>query len=188
MWRFNPADLRAGFAWPCTFLKPTRGGSSGGGGGAAAVIEGSTPKRSGESLSSPTAWGPCGRFGHTATVAPQTDKKGFYIFGGQSEGEHLNDVWYFDVQTETWSELATQMSPPPPQSSASLSRAPPALPATLASGDPPPSPRHCHGAACVGNRILVFGGWSKETPDGAPAGVQRSVFHNDLHSFDMLTE
>lgn len=93
MWRFNPADLRAGFAWPCTFLKPTRGGSSGGGGGAAAVIEGSTPKRSGELPSSPTAWGPCGRFGHTATVAPQTDKKGFYIFGGQSEGGHLNDVW-----------------------------------------------------------------------------------------------
>ena len=128
---------------------------------------------------------PSGRYGHSSTAAH--NDAGFYVFGGQCNGEHLNDLWWFDAATERWEEITP--APVGPHSS------------------PPPSPRHCHGACLVrigGGRgvdgssgggddhVLVFGGWSKvpTTPEGAPGGTSfsmRDAFHNDLHAYNTRT-
>ena len=61
-----------------------------------------------------------------------------YVFGGQSKGSirvqsTLNDLHYFDVKTETWTEVC-------------------------ANGNHVPSPRSFHQMVSVGSSLFVFGG------------------------------
>ena len=80
---------------------------------------------------------PIPRVAHAQTVIGNR----IYIFGGQSVGTHseqskqslLNDLYYFDVKTEVWTEV-------------------------LAKGKNVPSRRSFHQMASVGSSLFVFGG------------------------------
>ncbi|KAH9044402.1 hypothetical protein EDB85DRAFT_2130328 [Lactarius pseudohatsudake] len=85
--------------------------------------------------------GPVGRYGHAVTMVGSK----FFIFGGQVDGEflndifggtdgryHYNDTWMFDITTRKWTEL---------QCTGYI-----------------PSPREGHAAALVDDVMYVFGG------------------------------
>jgi N-acetylneuraminic acid mutarotase len=45
---------------------------------------------------------PCPRSGHSACVSGHT----MYVFGGKSDNSHkLNDLWAFDMQSHSWSQV-----------------------------------------------------------------------------------
>lgn len=57
-----------------------------------------------------TARSPGGRRGHTAVLDPDRDR--LLIFGGETDNGFLNDVWAFDLATETWSFLSVSGDKP----------------------------------------------------------------------------
>lgn len=65
------------------------------------------------SLSKPISWvllenpdkKPQGRAAHGMARSPEDSPKSFYIFGGLGENGGLNDLWRFDVESKTWTEL-----------------------------------------------------------------------------------
>jgi len=42
----------------------------------------------------PVAPGPVGRYGHAVTMHDSR----FFVFGGQAEGEFMNDLWAYDIK------------------------------------------------------------------------------------------
>lgn len=46
---------------------------------------------------------PVGRYGHAVTMAGSK----FVVFGGQVDGEFLNDLWSFDLNSRMWYFLPT---------------------------------------------------------------------------------
>lgn len=75
---------------------------------------------------------PCPRSGHAAIFYP--NKRQMYIFGGKdSNSQKLNDLWAFDMESSTWSQI---------------------LPVDGRS----PDPRSGHSACYFEGYILVFGG------------------------------
>jgi len=48
---------------------------------------------------------PAGRAAHGMTRSPESSPNSFYIFGGLGEHGGLNDLWRWDVDAKTWTEL-----------------------------------------------------------------------------------
>lgn len=116
---------------------------------------------------------PPARWQHTANYSASTNS--IIVFGGYGEtGTHegscrLNDLWLFDVKSETWS------TPQPRNSSSALS----CHPWTSGTGkETHPSPRGAHAAALVCNDtcLVVFGGYG-----GGGGHTRRDL--SDLHAF-----
>ncbi|XP_043963801.1 host cell factor 2 [Gambusia affinis] len=77
--------------------------------------------------------GPSARESHTCVAYASLGSPKLYVFGGM-QGCRLNDLWQLDLDSMVWST---------PQTSGST-----------------PLPRSLHSANVVGNRMLVFGGWT----------------------------
>ncbi|GAB4206452.1 MAG: hypothetical protein OHK0013_23160 [Sandaracinaceae bacterium] len=147
-------------------------------------------------------------------VALDTERNRMILFGGRLRESggfgsyvNFNDIWAYDLEADTWSELATNGGPPPARSSPALqydaardrvilfggNSSTSGLTLTgmgdtwsfdLASGtwteitSAGPSPRLFHASAVAGDRMYVFGG----TPDFD------GPFLNDLWALDLTTD
>ncbi|CAL1695132.1 unnamed protein product [Somion occarium] len=77
---------------------------------------------------------PVGRYGHAVTMVGSK----FYMFAGQVDGEFMNDIWAFDLNTLR-SRAAWEFIEP-------------------AEGSPKPAPRTGHVCVTYGEKIILFGG------------------------------
>ncbi|KAH9995850.1 hypothetical protein BJV77DRAFT_211716 [Russula vinacea] len=78
---------------------------------------------------------PVGRFSHTVTVVGSK----LFVFGGRTDGGHLNDMWAFDLNSPVNSNPVWNSYEPAP-------------------GDKKPPPRAGHVLVTTGDRIILFGG------------------------------
>ena len=128
---------------------------------------------SGFTLVAPSGRSPRPRWTHAACVVGRKMYVfgGFYGYGPSGPTGRLNDLWSFDFDELTWSEVAPARG-----------------------SGPPPSVRSHHSAACAGGRhFLVFGGADeRRVKKDGEWGLFRSgsgeslvdVPLNDVHSFD----
>jgi N-acetylneuraminic acid mutarotase len=159
----------------------------------------------------PDATGPGVRARHAATL--DTTASRMIIFGGRDRMPtggyvNFNDVWAYELATDTWSEIAATGDAPPPRSSAAIAYDGAANRIVVFGGNTsadglvltgtndmyaldlgtgvwteitaasPPAPRLYHTSAMFGHEWLVFGG----TPDFD------GPYYNDVHAFDLWTE
>ncbi|KAH9937238.1 uncharacterized protein B0H18DRAFT_1113097 [Fomitopsis serialis] len=78
--------------------------------------------------------GPVGRYGHAVTMVGSK----FYMFGGQVDGEFLNDLWAFDLNSLRTKAMWELVEP--------------------AEGSPRPAQRTGHVCVTLENKIFLFGG------------------------------
>ncbi|KZV74942.1 hypothetical protein PENSPDRAFT_625398 [Peniophora sp. CONT] len=78
--------------------------------------------------------GPAGRYGHTVTMVGSK----FFVFGGQVDGEFLNDLWAFDLNSLKGQPVWEHYEP--------------------VAGSPKPARRTGHVCVTHQDRILIFGG------------------------------
>ncbi|GJE87566.1 hypothetical protein PsYK624_036490 [Phanerochaete sordida] len=78
--------------------------------------------------------GPVGRYGHAVTMVGSK----FYMFGGQVDGEFLNDLWAFDLNSLRTKAMWEPVEP--------------------AEGSPKPAHRTGHICVSYGEKIILFGG------------------------------
>ncbi|KAI0066487.1 hypothetical protein BV25DRAFT_1820444 [Artomyces pyxidatus] len=81
-----------------------------------------------------TGPGPVGRYGHAVTMVGSK----FFVFGGQVDGEFLNDLWAFDLNSLKSKAAWEQYEPAP--------------------GSEKPARRTGHVCVTHGERIILFGG------------------------------
>jgi len=121
---------------------------------------------------------PAERWHHTAHVCDEG--RSMLVFGGFSANKlqrYFNDLWLYDVATESWKQ--------PPQAETVPDPAGLALPALKRAWPGVPEPRGAHASTLVklpnggGLRLMVFGGYGG-------AGFSRRDF-SDLHALDMET-
>ncbi len=58
----------------------------------------------------------------SAAIAVDGAGRYLYLFGGEQNGEHLNDLWGYDLNTHQWTQLSdgSQLNGPPPAPAAGL--------------------------------------------------------------------
>lgn len=149
------------------------------------------------------AGGP-GALARHAVVADTANER-MLVFGGRaSSSSYSNALWAFDLTTDTWSELATSGTAPPPVAEATANLDVERNRLLVFGGDPggftgsdglyaldleamawsridaadAPSPRLYHASAIVGDELLIFGGAAGFNPP----------YLNDVHAFDLTSE
>ncbi|KAI0706123.1 hypothetical protein BC835DRAFT_1425968 [Cytidiella melzeri] len=77
---------------------------------------------------------PAGRYGHAVCMVGSK----FYVFGGQVDGECLNDLWAFDLNSLRTKAMWEKIEP--------------------AEGSPRPAQRTGHACVAFGEKLILFGG------------------------------
>lgn len=99
------------------------------------------------------------RVWHTASHVNDS----IYIFGGRnSKLQYFNDMWIYNLRTQTWSQCKGEGKPP--------------------------SKRAAHTACVVGRYIYIFGGRYKNKKSVQLSTGLTHSHHADIHCFDTLTE
>ncbi|KAH7820869.1 putative Galactose oxidase, central domain [Monocercomonoides exilis] len=114
---------------------------------------------------------PCPRAGHSMTLVGSS----IYVFGGFGDDQHLNDLWELNPLTLCWTKIepakkekAAEEDQSDPSSGGFQYLSPRSLHSVAAasrtrrSGSDAtcPSPRSGHSAFAVGDRLLIFGGYT----------------------------
>ena len=112
-----------------------------------------------------------------------------FVFGGRTDGGHLNDMWAFDLNSRTIAHRCFEPSDP---IFLAVNSNPVWNSYEPAPGDKKPPPRAGHVLVTTGDRIILFVSLS---PSSSPlvmilcrfGGADRPKWYNDTWSFDVST-